>query len=169
MESPCSPHLFYEKVDANFQVDFRPCFQGGDFTALAGVFNAPDNFGKPVQSTVLPRERGLIFLRSNFDLLSRAVISRLLLVVPMRQTASDISIHAVLLPCPHQWRGTHGLTILLPRAVRRYRENASVLSAMRGPTVDTFLASVSGSFGRFSHLVKEHTVRERGVRKECPQ
>ena len=117
MESPCSPHLFYEKVDANFQVDFRPAFQGGDFTALAGVFNAPDNFGKPVQSTVLPRERGLIFLRSNFDLLSRAVISRLLLVLSMRQTVSDISIHAVLLPCTHQWRGRHGWNILLPRAV----------------------------------------------------
>ena len=81
-------------------------------------FNAPDNFGEPVQSTVLPRERGLKSLRSNYDLLSRAVISRLLLVLPMRQTASDTSIHAVLLPCTHQWRGTHGWTILLPRAVR---------------------------------------------------
>jgi hypothetical protein len=40
-------HIFYVKVDSDPEVDSRPALQSRDFTALAGVFNAPDNLGNP--------------------------------------------------------------------------------------------------------------------------
>ena len=39
--------IFNVNVDSDPEVDSRPALQSRDFTALAGVFNAPDNLGKP--------------------------------------------------------------------------------------------------------------------------
>jgi len=40
-------HIFSVKVDSDPEVESCPALQSRDFTALAGVFNAPDNLGNP--------------------------------------------------------------------------------------------------------------------------
>ena len=78
--------------------------------ALAGALNAPDNLGKPVQSTHLLCERGLGILRSIFDLLPRTISNFTALAGAFKAPDSLRSLY----PClPVTWlhprRGTQGL------------------------------------------------------------